>query len=245
MRSLIQLDTRGLELREIEGRLGTKLELMAVTFGDNGTVVDELGRTQNLRVAAEQLERAHREGVTFRLDVPVKKPGAYQLRVAVRDTHSGRIGSANQLVQVPDLGKKKLVLSGIVLGSVQPDGTPSEAGTDATAALRRFRPGQALSYSFAVYNAQLDGTGRPQLGAQMRLFRDDQLVTLGEARPLEPAATSDPRQVTGGGAFVLGPEMPPGDYVLQVIVTDAVASRKKDTLATQAVAFEVIERGGS
>jgi VWFA-related protein len=239
LRSLIHLDTRGLELREIEGRVGTRLELLAVTFGDNGTVVDQLGRSQELRVAADQLERAHREGVTFRLDVPVRKPGAYQLRVAVRDTHSGRTGSANQLVHVPDLGRKELTLSGIVLGSVQPDGTPTEAGTDATAALRRFRPGQALSYSFAVYNAKRDGTGRPQLGAQMRLFRDDKLVTLGEARALEPGATSNPRQVTGGGAFVLGPEMPPGDYVLQVIVTDAVASRKKATIASQAVAFEV------
>jgi hypothetical protein len=240
LRSLLHLDTRALDLREVEGLLGTKLELLAVTFGDNGTVVDQLGRTQDVRVAPERVEQAHREGLTFRLDVPVKKPGAYQLRVAVRDANMGKIGSANQLVQVPDLGQKKLALSGIVVGSVRDDGAPLDAGTDATAALRRFRPGQAISYSFAVYNARLDrATGLPRLAAQMRLFRDDQLVTAGAPRPVDADPTSDARQVTGGGAFVLGPEMPRGDYLLQVIVTDALASTKDAAVVAQAVAFEV------
>ncbi len=240
LRSLIHLDTRALDLREVEGKLGTKLELLAVTFGDNGTIVDQLGRAQDVRVAPERVEEAHREGLTFRLDVPVKKPGAYQLRVAVRDANTGRIGSANQLVQVPDLEQKKLALSGIVVGSVRADGAPADAGTDATAALRRFRPGQALSYSFAVYNARLDrATGLPRLAAQMRLFRDDQLLTAGAARPVDAGPTTDARQVTGGGAFVLGPEMPPGDYLLQVIVTDTLAARKEAAIVAQAVAFEV------
>jgi hypothetical protein len=44
--------------------------------------------------------------------------------------------------------------------------------------------------------------------------------------------------VTSGGAFVLGPEMPPGDYVLQLIVTDSLAD-KKHAVVTQAVEFEV------
>jgi hypothetical protein len=176
----------------------------------------------------------------LRLDVPVKKPGAYQLRVAVRDANTGKIGSANQLVQVPDLEQKKLALSGIVVGSVRADGAPLDAGTDATAVLRRFRPGQAVSYSFAVYNARLDrATGLPQLAAQMRLFRDEQLVTAGVARPIDSGPINDARRVTGGGAFVLGPEMPPGDYLLQVIVTDSLATKKDAAIVAQAVAFEV------
>ncbi len=240
LRSLLHLDTRALDLREVEGKLGTRLELLAVTFGDNGTIVDQLGRAEEVRVAPERVEEAHREGLTFRLDVPVKKPGAYQLRVAVRDANTGKIGSANQLVQVPDLDQKKLALSGIVVGSVRADGASLDAGTDATAVLRRFRPGQALSYSFAVYNARLDrATGLPRLAAQMRLFRDDQLVTAGAARPVEAGPTTDARQVTGGGAFVLGPEMPPGDYLLQVIVTDTLAAKKDAAIVAQAVAFEV------
>jgi VWFA-related protein len=238
LRSLFHVDTRDLELQDVDGALGTRLELLAVTFGDNGKVVDHLARMQEIRVAPDQLDKALQEGLTYRLDVPVKKPGAYQLRVAIRDTRTGRVGTANQLVQVPDLGEKELTLSGIVVGSVPTDGAPSDPlGTEATAALRRFRPGQALSYGFAVYNARLDkATGLPRLESQMRLFRDGQPLTTGERRPIEPANGS--RMLTSGGAFVLGPEMPPGDYVLQVIVTDSLAG-KKNAMVTQAVEFEV------
>jgi hypothetical protein len=138
---------------------------------------------------------------------------------------------------VPDLGEKELTLSGIVVGSVPADGAADTLGTEATAALRRFRPGQALSYGFAVYNARLDkATGLPRLESQMRLFRDGQPLTTGEKRPIEPANGSS--MVTSGGAFALGPEMPPGDYVLQVIVTDGLAG-KKNAMVSQAVEFEV------
>jgi VWFA-related protein len=239
MRSLFHVDTRDLQLQDMDGMLGTKLELLALTFGDNGAVVDELARMQEIRVAKDQLDKALVEGLTYRLDVPVKKPGAYQLRVAIRDTSTGRVGTANQLVQVPDLDEKELALSGIVVGSVPAEGTAAEPlGTEATAALRRFRPGQALSYGYAVYNAKLDkATGLPRLDSQMRLFRDGEPLTVGEKRPIEVGAGGS-SVVASGGAFVLGPEMPPGDYVLQVIVTDALAG-KKTAVVTQAVDFEV------
>jgi VWFA-related protein len=241
MRSLFHVDTRDLQLQEVDGVLGTKLELLALTFGDNGMVVDQLARMQEIRVAREQLEQARAEGLTYRLDVPVKKPGAYQLRVAIRDTSSGRVGTASQLVQVPDLGEKELTLSGILVGSVPGEASAAPAsalGTEATAALRRFRPGQALSYGYAVYNARLDKvTGLPRLDSQMRLFRDGEPLSVGEKRPIEAAAPGT-SVVPSGGAFVLGPEMPPGDYILQVIVTDALAG-KKTAVVTQVVDFEV------
>jgi hypothetical protein len=239
MRSLFHVDTRDLQLQDVDGLLGTRLELLALTFGDNGAVVDELGRMQEIRVAKDQLDKALVEGLTYRLDVPVKKPGAYQLRVAIRDRSTGRVGTANQLVQVPDLDEKELALSGIVVGSVAAERTAAEPlGSEAEAALRRFRPGQALSYGYAVYNAKLDkATGLPRLDSQMRLFRDGEPLTVGEKRPIEVGAAGS-SVVASGGAFVLGPEMPPGDYVLQVIVTDALAG-KKTAVVTQAVDFEV------
>ena len=239
LRSLFHVDTRDLGLRDVEGVLGTRLELLAVTFGDNGQVVGQLDRVQEIRVAPDRLDQALQEGLTYRLDVPVKQPGAYQLRVAIRDVGTGRVGSANQLVEVPDLGDKKLRLSGIVIGSLPADAEASELGSEATAALRRFRPGQALSYGFAVYNAQRDkATGVPRLESQMRLFRDGQPLTLGEKRSIEPSGVGTSSMVTSGGAFVLGPEMPPGDYVLQVVVTDALA-KKASAMVAQAVDFEV------
>ena len=49
------------------------------------------------------------------INLPVKKPGAFQLRIAVRDVPTGRVGSANQFIEVPNLNKNRLALSGIYL----------------------------------------------------------------------------------------------------------------------------------
>ena len=40
------------------------------------------------------------DGIFYFLTVPIKKPGVYQLRVAVRDESSERVGSASQFVEV-------------------------------------------------------------------------------------------------------------------------------------------------
>ena len=54
-------------------------------------------------------------GLLYNLVVPAKKPGAYQLRIAVRDTASERTGSASQYVEVPDVKKGQLVSSDLHL----------------------------------------------------------------------------------------------------------------------------------
>jgi hypothetical protein len=49
---------------------------------------------------------------------------------------------------------------------------------------------------------------------------------------------TDPKRLIGGGAMRLGAGMKPGDYVLQVIVTDKLAKEKYQT-ASQWMDFEV------
>ncbi len=54
-------------------------------------------------------------GLVYTVNHPVKKAGAYQLRVALRDATSEKVGSASQFIEVPDVSKGRLLLSGIVL----------------------------------------------------------------------------------------------------------------------------------
>jgi hypothetical protein len=58
-----------------------------------------------------------RDGLVYRLDLPVPKPGSYQFRVAVRDSSSSRMGTAGQFVDVPNLNNGRLVLSGITVSA--------------------------------------------------------------------------------------------------------------------------------
>jgi hypothetical protein len=59
--------------------------------------------------------------VVYYVTVPIKKPGAYQLRVSLRDSSSERIGAAGQFVEVPDLKKNRLAVSGIAINGRNPE----------------------------------------------------------------------------------------------------------------------------
>ena len=100
---------------EADGWNKAVFDILAVTFGDNGVVVNQPYRTETIKVRGETQVRILREGFTYHMTVPIKKTGAYQFRVAIRDVPSDKIGSASQFIEVPDLKKDRLKLSGILL----------------------------------------------------------------------------------------------------------------------------------
>ena len=98
-----------------------------------------------------------------------------------------------------------------------------------------------LNYGFAIYNATIDrATGKPQLAAQVRLLRDGQAVYTGKPEPIPLNAKTDWRQIIAGGMLKLGSDVAPGEYVLQVIITDRLAKEKYSN-ATQWIDFEIVK----
>jgi hypothetical protein len=193
-------------------------------------VVNGLNRTFTGAFQPYQLEALRKLGVNYRVDIPIKDPGGYQLRVAVRDVASERIGSASQFVEIPDLRRGRLTLSGIVLNA----GGLGEKGP----AMRRFRPGDRESYQLEVYNAHRGTAGQaPDLEGKIQVFRDGRLVsTLGFGAIYEIPWNA--KRLVMSGEFALGPEMLPGDYVLQVIVADKLAPPQHST-ASRWIDFEI------
>lgn len=255
MRSFLHVNGRDLTFtKEADGWHKAVFDILAVTFGDNGAVVDQLSRTQTMRVRGEVYERVLKDGFTYHLTVPIKKAGAYQMRAALRDTSSERIGAASQFIEVPDLKKNRLVVSGILVrgttlamfsqrvssaGNEAIDGKEEErAPAGAGVAVRRFERGQVMEYGFEIYNAQLDANGKPNVRTQVRLFRNGQEIFSGEVKPLDTTNQPDLKRLVGGGAMQLGMEMEPGEYVLQVIATDPLAKERYRT-ATQWIDFEI------
>src|SRR5205807_7020514 len=81
----------------------------------NGVAIDSVGKTYTLKLPDKDFQTAIREGIVYYVTVPLKKPGAYQLRMSLRDTATERIGSASQFIDAPDIKKNRVALSGIVL----------------------------------------------------------------------------------------------------------------------------------
>jgi hypothetical protein len=222
---------------------------MAITFGDNGVPIDQVGRTYTIVLRDDEFKRVMREGLVYYATVPIKKPGAYQLRVSLRDSSTERVGSASQFIETPDIKKKRLVLSGLIIRgenaatytqtATTKDEGREEGDAEASPAIRRLKPGMVLSYGYFIYNSRIDkGSSRPQLTTQVKLFRDGKEVFTGKEIPLDTTGQGDLQRLAVGGAMELGAAMEPGEYVLQVIVTDLLAD-KKHRITTQWMDFQI------
>jgi VWFA-related protein len=252
LRVLLHIDTQDLTFSaQPDGSRQAVMDVVAVTFGSEGRVVDQFSDTQTINVKEDAYQQMLKHGLVFILNVPTKKSGPMQLRVAVRDSTSERLGSASQFVQVPDLSTNRLALSGIyVSGSSQAPANSPSAGSDekktgevdpmAGPALRRLRQGMILNYSYIVYNAQLDAAGRPQLQTQMRLFREGKETFTGKLLPFNVGQQTDMKRLDAGGRLLVGGNLEPGEYVLQVTVTDSLAKNKRQSTATQWIGFEIV-----
>ena len=131
------------------------------------------------------------------------------MRVAVRDTSSERLGAAMQYVEVPDLTKNRLTLSGVVVSGIEankPTGS-SDSNPQSGPALRLLRQGMLLDYRYNIYNAQADASGKPQIETRMRLFRDGQNVFTGKPQTLDVSQQKNMKRLMGAGRIRLGPEL--------------------------------------
>jgi len=258
MRSLLHIDARDLEFtKEPDGEHKTVFDFIAIAFGDNGQVIEQFGYTQTVKIKEESFARALNNGFTYSLSIPIKKAGAYQLRTALRDQSSSRVGSATQFIQVPDIKKNKLQLSGLLIkgltmeaylkgAGLQPENDQNQSNVDPDAlpnsspAVRQFKTGMALVYALAIYNAQIEkASGKPNLKIQVRVFKNGQQLFAGKEIPYDSSDQKDFKRLNAGGGISLGTSMSPGEYVLQIIVTDM--AKDKPQVASQWMDFEITQ----
>jgi VWFA-related protein len=263
LRVLLHINANDLTFTdEPDGSHKAIFQLVAFTFGAGTAVVDQTGLTYTIRIPATTYEQTLKAGFVYYLTVPIKKPGAYQLRVAVRDEKSERVGSASQFVAVPDVGKDQLTLSSLVVAGIDPAAYKNKAARraaaavsstsqqdadqadqidpDAGPALRHFHQGLAMEFGYAIYNPKLDqATGLPRLQTQLRLFRDGHPVFIGKEEPFKLNNPTDLKRFSVSGAIFLGKDLVPGEYVFQVIVTDLLADEKHRAVA-QWTDFEIV-----
>lgn len=256
MRSFLHVKASDLTFtEEPDGAHKAVFDIMAITFGDNGTVVGQFNYRQTLRVTEVGFQKILKNGFSYNVVMPIKKPGAYQLRAAIRDLDSAKVGSASQFIEVPDIKKDRLQTSGLLLKGMPPErytkslsqpeqGAPTQVDDIdplASTAVRQFRPGMAMVYGLVVYNAKIDKeTGKPQLKFQARLFRDGELVFTGGEVPFDSGNQTDMKRLGAGGAIQLGSSMVPGQYMFQIIIKD-LASKDKNRIATQWMDFEIVK----
>ena len=259
LNSFLFIDLKDLKFVDTtDGTKSSAFDVLAISFGDNGVPVDQVGKTFTLNLKEKDYKRIVEDGLIYSFGFPVKKAGAYQMRVAIRDHNTGKVGSASQFVVVPKLKKKHLTLSGVVLENLSYDKWNARQGANepaikdvenvevtktnpmATTSLKRFQRGTVLRYGFEIYNAKSIKKQKPQIEVRNRIFRDGKLIFDGKPADVDVSGMQDYFSVPAGGALNLGNKMQAGDYVLQIIVTDKLAKQKRQ-IASEFVQFEIIE----
>lgn len=232
---------------EPDGTYKAVLDAVAITFDEDGQAVDDTQKTFTLHGTERGREMAVKNGLILTLQHVAEKPGPYQMRVAVRDASSRKMGAASQFVEVPDLKRKRLAVSGILMK--QQEATPGALRATESAesvaldpqgneAIRIFKPGQRVHWDFQIFNARKGPSQKPDVTVETRIFREGSEVMHSEPVPVSFPDDLPPNRLAASGRMVLGPKFLPGDYALQVIVTDNLAKRK-NAVAFQSIDFEV------
>ena len=230
---LVHVDARDLTLtKSSQGSYQGSFDLAVVAFDDNGKVSQDFTRAEPLQVPPAFYEKVLRDGLVYTIDLPLPKPGPYQVRVAVRDAESGRLGSDSQFVDVPEARTSRLSVAGLIMQAM----TESIGGGPA---VRRFASGDTLEYSYLVYGAREDRNKSAGLTNEIRLFRGTDEVLIGAIPPAVVTKAEGNEAIVVGGTFKLAKSLPPGDYFLQVIITDQLAPRERQT-SSQWIDFEIV-----
>lgn len=215
VRALVHVDANALTLVERgAGRYEAEIEVVGLARRDDGSSEAESDMIHTIRAEGlEGVERLRRNGAVLVVTVTLAKPGFQQIRVAVRDTATARIGWASEVVEIPDLRKRKLALSGLVLGEEGID--PLRSG-----AVRRFRAGSELRANFIVFGAKPDATskGPPPL-VEWRLTREGAEPAGQGSLPLTIVANRGvAKGLPGEARLVIPPDVPADDYALEIAV---------------------------
>lgn len=182
IRTMLHVDARDMTFsKEADGWFKASFDFATVSFDANGKVVDQVGRTHSMHVRSESFPRFLEDGFVYFTNLPVKKAGAYQLRVIVRDTATARTGAASQFIEVPNLKDNHIALSGVIVNGV-PKVEATRANTSNTSAYNNASTNSAETLSASQSEQDIKPAAddeNTRLSPAVRKFKRDEVMEFG------------------------------------------------------------------
>jgi VWFA-related protein len=237
----VQAATAGLDYGA-DNKEAAAIDLAGVVLNDQGKTAATFKTRLNVTHLDSQQSDA---GVVYTYKTPLA-PGLYQVRAATRDQKSGKVGSASQWIEIPDLSKHQLTLSSLLLGAqivdLKPKPDAAKAGAAEPQVLfsvdRRFKKSSQLGFWIFTYNATRGSNpaSTPELTAEIEVLNNanGRSVMKSPVRKLDVTGMSDLQRIPFGSQFSLA-TLPAGRYELNVKITDQIARSS----ASQRLSFQV------
>jgi VWFA-related protein len=213
------VDLHRVTFQQVGDRQQAVLEVVGVIHDEKGEVAANLQADKvSLSLGPDRFRPVVEEGFRYRKAAPLG-PGVYQVRLAVREEGTGRVGSASEWIEVPDLAPGKLTLSSIMLGAQATEGNPDKPeGPRDVQAVKRFRPSDTLYFQLFIYNAARDAAGAGDVLLQAQLWAGPRMVSSSPSVPVTLAPGTDTPTAYGSRFPLAG--LAPGSYELRVMVSD-------------------------
>jgi hypothetical protein len=229
LKGSLLIDARNLRFQDRpDGKKQVTLDVVGAAFGADGKMVANDDKTFTAVLTPEEWRETLATGLLYRMGTPISKPGGYQFRVALRDAASGQTGSASAFVEIPDFNQPRLALSSLDLA-------------EKNQVTRMFRPGAMVRFDCDVYGARRDDTGKPRVEFEVRLFHGAERIFSGRPVPVagQEAAGEANTQVAASGDMRLPESLPAGDYAMELVVYDRLATGKNEA-ASQWSDFSIV-----
>ena len=234
-----RIQAANMQLRKKSGQLTGDLNIMAIAYSDSGAVSSRFSETVHVSLNKEEEQKFRKDKLVYWNHFKLR-PGKYQVKVAVSD-EKGKVGSAEQSLEVPPLPQQDLAASSLVVtgritrlpdliqdmqAKLLDDSDPIlYRGFQILPSIENEVPvNTPVGTVFKMYNLTADAQQR-QLVAQVRLKGEN-----GETREIGSIPIDENLFATGRTEGFIGlrlpfENIPAGKYRLAIAATEGVSKR--------------------
>ncbi|MBI4468222.1 MAG: VWA domain-containing protein [Acidobacteria bacterium] len=235
----VLIDAKSLTLKPEDKTHKGQIELVGLYYNQEGERVHDFSKSVMLNLRPETYEGVLQDGLRY-VDYWHPPPGLYQIRIAVRDGGSGKVGTTAQWLEVPDLTARPLALSDIFFlnelqrpenpeatAEINPPGTPTAPPPIdprlLVPAWRQFDRNDWINFAFFVYHRP--DQEKNEYVVQVQLMRNNTPVFTSPLRLISSGERVDPERIFYGSRVSLE-GLNPGKYFLQVIVINRTSRER-------------------
>ncbi len=236
LNAVVQLDAVKSESTAAAAPQTNLADVISVVFNDQGKPVASL--KDQITAASGKASETPRHPIIFTHQFRLAQ-GLYQVRVAARESATGRTGSTIQWIEIPKIAGGKFALGSLFIGARPAIIEAKSAAAPSTppvtiSADHRFARSSYLRFVTNIYNATHTNANAPDVGLQIQIFRDDQPIITAPLSKLSTNGANDLTHIPYAAEIALG-NLLAGQYVLQVTAIDRPAKAS----ASQRINFAI------
>lgn len=219
----LAVNLNNIDFNKVNNNYQNKLNTLLVVVAENGKIAHSSESVLDLNLTEARYKQIGKAWFFFSRTLTLK-PGFYNIRFALRDPISNKLGSATTWVEVPDLEKSKLALSNILL--LHSNDNAKDVATNISGsgqALNIFSEKSSIGFLCYVFDNKASKK-IPELTAQVQVLQGDKaLFTSPQIDVVEKLDKNG--RIAYGGSLPLG-GFPSGQYQLKITINDAKGKKQ-------------------